>query len=70
MVIVSAFINATNIGAAYDAAFMFEMLENGIGQAIFLKVCDPYTKQEDGKQVAQWGWPATSSRQLCPQPVG
>ena len=53
----TAVINGNNVGAAFAAAFLNQMLKEGVGRAIYLVSTD-LRQQQDGKWVTVWGWPS------------
>ncbi len=48
-------VNANNVGAAYAAAFLYEMLVWGVSHSLYLVVAD--FPLQDGRQ-SNWGWPS------------
>ncbi len=51
-------INGNHVGAAFAAAFLNEMLEEGVDRAIYLVTTDIRSQKDDGKWVTVWGWPS------------
>ena len=52
-------VNANHIGAAWTAAFLNTLLQNGIEEALYLVTTDlAQPRKEDGKLENIWGWPS------------
>ena len=53
-----AAVNASNVGAAWSAAFLNLMLQCGIGDALYLVTTDLRQQDKAGKWETVWGWPS------------
>ena len=49
--------NAGHVGATFAAAFLNQMLIEGVDEAIYLVTTDGRT-EKDGAWMAEWGWPS------------
>ena len=49
-------VNGNNVGAAYAATFLYEMLVWGVSRSLYLVVAD--IPLQDGSNKSNWGWPS------------